>query len=73
MEGKLGETSLFVRKLIVVVEWSVLAVLVTSVVVSVKVDTVDSIVLVGTAVVTDEDSGLVDGDVVDVSWQMGPL
>lgn len=45
----------------------------TLVVVSIKVDTFDSVVPVVKAVVKDEDSCSVDDEVVKMSWQIGPL
>ena len=73
MEGELGESSAFVGKLMVLVEWSMLVALVISFVVSLEVDSIDSVVPVGVAIVTDVDCGSVVEDifVVDVSWLVG--
>ena len=72
MEDELGETSVFVGELNVVVR-SVLVLLVTSFVVSVEVDTIDSVVPVGVAIVRDVDCVSVGEDtiVVDDSCLVG--
>ena len=75
MEGELGESSAFVGKLMVLVEWSMLVALVISFVVSLEVDSIDSVVPVGVAIVTGVDGGSVVEDiiVVDDFWLLGGI
>ena len=72
MEVEPGDTSVLVR-LLIVVTMSVAVVFLTPLVVTVEVDTIDSVVLMGVAIVTDVDCDSVGEDiiVVDDNWLLG--
>ena len=72
MEVEPGDTSVLVR-LLIVVTMSVAVVFLTPLVVTVEVDTIDSVVLMGVAIVTDVDCDSMGEDiiVVDDNWLLG--
>ena len=65
MEGELSDASVLVG-LLLVVKMSVVLIFLTSLVVRVEVDTIDSVVPVGVTVVIDEDCGSVGEEIIVV-------